>query len=179
MPGFDALGRLAIGQYHPVPPWIPVISPEEPRLIKVDYDMIPASVHFGHGINFNDVADWTNINSVGDAEAATCHTRMFRQSNFPVGTVREAGIVLIRFCIAGPGNARLASWYYDENNAPVWTDDYYETSTASPYNPQNLAGDITTKFNTALQAPNYIQFIPQVKGTGRLHMARLEVDWKV
>lgn len=189
MLGADALGSQALGQSQRFTPWVPVVSPviiyvyvtepREPRLIKGDYDMIPASVHSGHEIQFNNVADWANANLVGNAEAATPHTRMFRQSNFPTGIVREAGIALIRFCIAGPGNARLASWYYDTNNVPVWSYDYFETSTVSPYNPQNIAGDITAKFNAALQAPNYIQFIPQVKGTGKLHMARLEIDWVI
>lgn len=148
-------------------------------MIKVDYDMIPASVHSGDEISFNNVADWADVNTVGNAVAAKCHTRLFYPNNYPVGVLREARSAVIRFVINGPGNARLKSWYYDTNGQPVFNTNYWETATTAPYGPQNLGASIGTQFNAALQSPDYIQFLPQVKGTGKLHMARLEIDWKV
>lgn len=131
---------------------------------------------------WSNVADWSNLSQVHPAAAAAS---AYSLPLWPNG-LSLANNVQCHMMLASPGYARLASFHtpYDLTTTPPtnlgtqWDRDWgFEWGFSSGTN--NLTYDVTNKWNAIVNAdPNWQhQIMVEVKGTGILYMARLEISY--
>lgn len=140
--------------------------------IYVPMDLIAVAGTQADAVAFS-VPDWTQVCHIGTHTGFTSHTQSLY--NGPISQIIFRAVVGGTTTGAMVPQVRVTSLYYDANNNQVWNKTYPAVVKRDAYNPDNVTAFILPQAQVDLTAAGYCYFVPEVKGTGYLYMARLEV----
>lgn len=142
--------------------------------IRVDYDLFPPRLKEAEAISFN-VSDWTKIVELPDMTAFTAHSRELSNG----ATVNAAYCEFALQNVSGNSEARIIGMNY-VNGVQTWYTNWGSVVHNTGNNIQLLAQDFTSGLAAVLAAaPNYVYLMAQVKGNGKIYLARPKLTWGV